>query len=169
MNEVEVKILDVDVESISQKIVSLGGAKEFDDHMHAVFYRKDGINKTIRLRREGSRSIFCVKEKNDSSDLMIRDEFEVEVSDFGIMNDIILRLGFIKKVEVNKHRIEYKLENCHVAIDIYDDGKIPPFIEVESDNAEDVYSVVSLLGYSKEDCKPWTGHKLMKYYRELKG
>ena len=68
MNEVEVKILNINRKEIEKKLVALGAKKVFDDKVSALFFDSDEKevrhnNKQLRLRTEGKKAVLTIKRK----------------------------------------------------------------------------------------------------------
>lgn len=155
MKEIEVKILEIDVADIQQKLKTLGTKKTFDGDMHTiVFDTTDGQLKKkgqfLRLRQEGNNVHFCFKGKKDSSKkFKVREEIELNVSSMEDMTIILSQLGLVKKLEYFKHREQYKLGKISFDIDTY--KEIPTFLEIEAPTEKEVEKAVKLLGYSMKD------------------
>ena len=171
MKEIEIKILGIDRSSIEKRLLSLGAKKVFDDEIHAFYYdfpdhsiRRNGC--TLRLRREGEKSVFTLKKDFESTEAKIREEHEIEVSDFNEMKYLIETLGLHAWLEVKKHRTSYEFEGVHFEIDAYHDAYryIPQFLEIEGHDIDTVYAYAELLGFTKNDCRPWDILQVAAYY-----
>ena len=166
MEEIEVKILDINIEKIVEKLVKLGAKKIFDGPMKSVYLdlRQElrNSNKILRIRQKGEKCIITLKIKKEDSEAKVNDEFETEIKDFQRSMLIFENLGFKEFFADFKKRISYQFKNSLVEIDIYDE--IPPFLEVESPTKEELKEVVSLLGYSMDQTKSWTGKELLDLY-----
>lgn len=171
MLETEVKILGIDREKIEDRLISLGARKVFDDEIHAIYYdsadhalrkKKD----TLRLRREGPIAVLTFKRHIHDDRAKVREEKEVQVSDFGEMISILSSLGYSSWLEMRKHRTTYELNGVHFELDRYhgEYGYIPEFLEIEGSDIEVIHHYAGLLGYRGEDCKPWDALTLAAYY-----
>lgn len=165
----EIKILEINRLEVENKLINIGAKKIFEDEMIAYYYekahsREEGF--VIRIRKDGEKNIFTVKKKISNEKTKITDEIEVEVKDFDKMNKILELLGYKFFLKIRKHRTQYEIEKVHFAFDKYLDdwAFIPEFLEIESDNEEDVFNYAKKLGFKKEDCKPWGGWTLHSYY-----
>lgn len=171
MYETEIKILEIDREKVEEKLLSLGARKTFDDKIHAVYYN-DNRNEiqrnqgTLRLRKEGSRSVFTFKTRVENRDAKVREEKEVSVSDFDTMKSILESIGFSPWLEMTKHRTTYEVAGVHFEFDKYLDeyGYIPEFLEIEARDVGTVLKYAELLGFAREDCKPWDAIEVARYY-----
>jgi len=171
VEEVEVKIIDVDREAIEKKLLSLGAKKIFDGEMHAIYYDFPDRSLTrdhdiIRLRREGDKAVLVFKKFLGNEAAKIREEHEVIVSDFEISRKILEGLGLVSWLSMRKHRVTYELDSEHIEIDKYHDDYeyIPVFIEIEGKDIESVYRCAERLGFAMRDCLPWTAVDLAEHY-----
>jgi adenylate cyclase class 2 len=172
MNEVEVKILEVDREKVIDRLLKLGAKKIFDDIMHIVRYdtpdkklEKEG--KLLRLRTEGKKSVITVKETVSDEKAKVRNETEIQVPDFEDASKILEKIGFIKTFIMEKRRITYALEDAHFEFDKFLNGleKVPELLEIEAEDTETVFKYVKLLGFKEKDALPWSTGKVLEHYR----
>lgn len=173
MNEIEVKILEIDRESVEKKLIALGACKTYNDEMHAVYYdlRDSSLKKNgraLRLRKEGKKAILALKLQVENALAKERVEYEVEVSRFEDMRTVLEGLGYTPWLEMMKHRTRYELEETHVELDRYcgQHAYIPEFLEIEGRDIETIYRCAEALGFSKDDCRPWDITELIKYYEQ---
>ena len=160
MKEIEVKIFNINKKELEKKLISLGAKKIFEKELDALLFESKGkkLNKTIRLRKEGKKVFFTTKSHVKSKRTKIREEYEIEVSDFEETKKILESLNFSPKLRLVKIRTSYKLGNTHFEFDKYK-GKhnfIPEFLEIESPSEEKIYKYAKLLGFKEKDCKPWS-------------
>ena len=106
--EYEVRILEVNVDDVRQKLEELKAKFEWDYIQRRYVYdfipKQD--NKWIRLRTNGEKT--------------------------------------------TNRRIQYTLNGVEVDIDSW--PMIPTYLEIEGKSEEDVYKILELLGYKREDC-----------------
>jgi len=171
MEEIEVKILDINRKELEKKLISLGAKKIFEGEIYASFfdYKDNSIrkkNNTMRLRKEGNKTVLTYKKPVKHESIKIRKEYETEVSDFKTAKKILESLGLKEWKILKKRRISYKLNNVRFEFDKHIDqySYVPEFLEIEAKSIEDIYKYAKLLGYKEEDCKPWTIMNLEKYY-----
>jgi adenylate cyclase class 2 len=175
MLEIEVKILEIDRKKIEEKLISLGAKKLFNDDIHAIYYdfSDNSIMKskgTFRLRKEGIKTMVTFKHYIENAEAKIREEKEVEVSDFTKMKLIIESLGLSGLLEMKKHRTTYEYDGILFELDKYkyEYEYIPEFLEIEGADIETIYKYVELLGYTKHDCKTWDALQVADYYSSCK-
>ncbi|WNJ16213.1 class IV adenylate cyclase [Pontibacter sp. G13] len=171
MKEIEVKILEIDQEALKNRLSELGARQSFHGELHAVFLDDPQKSLTqqgqlLRVRKEGDSTKLTFKKPISKSGAKIMEELEVGISDIDLAVEIFERLGFQSFKSTRKFRTQFDYLNSHIVIDDYQDdlGPIPPFIEVESPNMEELQQVVSDLGYQQEQCKSWNTYDLVQYY-----
>ena len=166
MEEIEIKIIDINPSEIIKKLEQLGAHKVFDGQMNSIYYDYQGEfkkkKKTLRLRQKGDDCILTFKIKKDDTQARVNEELETKVQDFKITREIFRGLGFQEVSVGMRRRISYKVKKSLVEIDFYPD--IPPSLEVESPSKEELQQIVELLGYTMEQTKRWSGKKLMEHY-----
>ena len=148
--EFEVRILEIDVDSIKKK---LDKTAEFQwDHVQKR-YVYDFIpkeeNKWIRLRTNGDTTTLTIKNLV-TSEIDGTQELEIVVDDFDKTNIILKELGYVPKGYQENRRVQYILDGVEIDIDYW--PLIPTYLEIEGPSEEDVYNTLTKLGYSKEDC-----------------
>lgn len=147
--EYEVRILDVDVDSLKKKLDELGAVLQWDLIQKRYIY--DFIPKVegkwIRLRTNGDKSTLTIKNLV-SSEIDGTQELEIEVDNFDRCNMILKELGYEPKNNYENRRCQYALNG--VEIDFDDWPLIPTYLEVEGPSEEAVYNIISALNISKE-------------------
>jgi adenylate cyclase, class 2 len=174
MDEIEAKILEIDVETVKHRIAQLGGKLCFSGEMVAHYYdhpilktREQGL--TFRLRKEANHTLLAIKSaKRDVQNVKVAEEIQTRIEDADTIKKILERLGFFTYQTIYKHRDEYELEKTHIAIDTMhnEDSLIPPFLEIEAHSVAEVHRIAELLGFSAADCKPWGGKELRQHYKK---
>ncbi len=167
MQEIEVKILEIDVPAVVSKLESLGAKKVFEGEIIALLFdyedqRIRNSNATFRLRKRGETNELTFKQKYNNENAKIADEFETTVADFEKTREILLRIGLIEHPLVSKHRITYCIEDTHFEIDTF--LNIPTFLEIETSSLNRIQYWVQTLGYSMEDVNNWGGNALLAHY-----
>ena len=162
MEEIEAKILNVDVEALEAKIIELGGVKQFDRVFHrAVFdyedLRLDQKGAWVRVRDEGDRVVMSFKQRlgydatqpaqNDTGML----EEEIVVSDFETAASILRHIGLTDKFFQENRRVQYQLDGVELDIDHW--PLIRPYLELEAVSWGEIDEMIVKLGYSIEDKK----------------
>ncbi|HII15067.1 MAG TPA: class IV adenylate cyclase [Nanoarchaeota archaeon] len=180
MHEVEVKVLGVDRGAVVKKLLAMGARKYFEGEIHAVsfdFPDKSIRNaaRTLRLRTKGNKTYLTLKNPVDNPGIKIREELELEVSDFKTMKTILESLSLEQWRDVKKTRVSYSLPGVLFEFDKYhaEFEFIPEFMEIEVMAKDDkgaikkIYRHAEKLGIRKGQCLPWTLNELVKHYRNL--
>lgn len=169
--EVEIKILEIDRGKTEDMLVAAGAERIFDGLIHAVYYdfRDGSLHKaggTLRLRSEGDRNVLTFKRRVEDREAKVRDERELEVTDFGTMRYILESIGLSAWLEMSKHRTTWRLGSTHFEFDKYRDayGFIPEFLEIETTDVANAYREAEMLGFRREDCRPWDALQVAEYY-----
>jgi predicted adenylyl cyclase CyaB len=171
MNEIEVKILDVDFNKTVVKLKSLGAKKVFEGDLDTIIYDYPDNslhknNQHLRLRKEGKKTFLTFKQKLISKSVKSADEIEIEVADMAKTAKLLFGLG-LKKIKIfSKKRISYKLKDAKFEFDKLDG--IPLFIEMEVEDKKIIAKYLKLLGFKKSDAKPWSGKNVIDYYSSKK-
>lgn len=172
MEEIEVKILDIDKNKVIKKLEELGAKKIFEGNVHASYFdfhdeRLDKDDSFLRLRKKGNLVELTFKKVISREKAKIMQEDEVVVNNFENMTKILKDLGLIElRIDAKKYRISYDLDNVHFEIDSPDD--IPTYLEVEAPDLEKLKIAVEKMGFSMNDAKPWSGKHVREYYQKKK-
>lgn len=175
-NEKESKILEVDFESISQKIVSIGGVLEFYKQKFTAVWVQNELWYKYRIRKEAENVVIEHKEMLWSQDgVKDADETPMRVYDFEEARAFAKVIWFQEISFSVKNRTSYLLDlewswegKVHIVIDEYSDLDglvIPAFIEIEALNREVILKVARMLWYDESDLKDWGARSLMEYYK----
>jgi len=170
MEEIEVKILDIDKNKVIKRLEELGARKTFEGDVHASYFdfpdkRLDKNDSFLRLRKKGDIVELTFKKLISREKAKIMQEDEVVVNDFENMIKILKDLGLVElRNEAKKHRVSYELEKVHFEIDSPDD--IPAYLEIEAPDLEKLENAVEKVGFSMKDAKPWSGKHVREYYQK---
>ena len=169
--EYEVRVLDIDIDMMEEKLKMAGAVLEWDHLQRRYVYdfipKIDG--KWIRLRTNGDKTTLTIKNIVSSS-IDGTQELEIEVDDFEKTNLILNELGFQAKGYQENRRRQYILDEVEVDIDSW--PMIPTYLEIEGKSEEDVYRILEKLDISKDDVTSRDvegiyldyGHQLNKIY-----
>lgn len=169
MQEIEVKILEIDKDVIIKKLQQLGTKKVFAGKLQSYFYdfadqKLHEEGKTLRLREAGSFSLLTYKQKIPHAEVKIRKEHETKLSDPAVVKTVFKELGLVVIRTSVKHRESYALGDVHFEIDTIEG--IPTFLEIEATTVEQLKDAVHQLGFSMKDTKPWTEKDVVEYYKK---
>ncbi|WP_315121048.1 CYTH domain-containing protein [uncultured Clostridium sp.] len=176
MNELEVKILNIDLNYIRRKLKELNCEKVKEENQINNLF--DFKNKDL-LKQQGYARIrivedllnkkykyyMTVKKLLSDERFKIMEENEVIISD-PIEGEMIFKsLGLELTQSIKKYRESYKYKNSLVEIDINDKSFCPfPYIEVESPNEKELEEVVLMLGYKIEDTTSKSIYELIEIF-----
>jgi adenylate cyclase class 2 len=152
--EREIKIPVRDLSKYRDTLVASGATPVSEPHLerNALFDDADGrlfaAGKALRVRHARGRGILTFKGKASfDGAVKHREELEVEISDPGLLETILGRLGFAPQFRYEKRREEYRWKDCVFALD---ETPIGSFIEIEGESGP-IGEALSTLGLSAED------------------
>lgn len=164
MKELEVKVLNIDVLKMEEKLKSLGAkliAKEVQ--VNTLIDSKDNyiesnLSSYMRIRETkslltGDTKLTLTMKKNISKD-GIRENLEIstDISDKEAMLEILKSLGYIVKEEGTKERISYQLNGVRFDIDKWDERTYPyPYMEIEVGDEDQLQAIIDMLNIPNEN------------------
>lgn len=166
--ETEIKILEIDVDDVIERLETLEAERVFDDVMRAVYFDTDGSldarGVVLRARSEGEQAVISVKARIEDATYKRMHEYEFA----GRFDDAIAALqllGFEPKHRQEKHRTSYRFESVRIDIDRYlgDDSIIPPFLEIEGE-PDAIEQAIRRLGLDRYRRVNWGGGRLREHY-----
>lgn len=181
MQEIEIKIIKIDVEKIKASLLKLQCTKVKDENQINNIY--DFPNRQL-LDKKGYARIRIVEDilNNKIVNYMttkkllsqekykIMEENEVIINDATMGAAIFTSLGLELVKSIKKHRESYKYKNTLIEIDINDPEFCPfPYLEIESESEDEIKEVVSLLGYTMEDTYSQTLDEILNGEGIIKG
>lgn len=162
MNEIETKILDINVDDIRSKAKKLKAPMvKRENQINKIF---DFPDKRLVISK-GYARIRIVEDLLDNSThyymttkrIVSQDKFKImQENETEILNaisgeNILISLGLVLLETVNKYRESYQYKNTLIEIDINDKTFCPfPYIEIESQNEMELEEVILLLGYTMD-------------------
>lgn len=178
MQEIEVKFLDINVDEIEKKLVQIGAVKVGEYHYRRRIFdypdlRLDKANAWLRLRDEGEKITLSFKQRigTKAHDGSANDEgmkeIEITVSDFEKTGVLIESLGFIEKYYQENKRTRWKKGDVEFDIDSW--PKLPPYLEIEAPDMEQISHTIHELGLNPADQKIFSTNQIyhMHGIREL--
>ncbi len=121
----EIKILDINTETLESKLAALGANKVFDDFRTITYFKnpKDDGVPFLKLTEEGE------KLKLSSQDLENHEDVKVFVSRKNECVRLLATLGYVPVSEVKARRISCELGSIDFDIDQF--PGIPAFLEID--------------------------------------
>lgn len=181
MNEIEVKIIDINIDIIKQKLESIQAVKvKMENQINNIFDFPDErllsqkgyarIRVVEDLLNNKTVNYMTTKKMISQEKYKVMEEKEVLISDGKTGEDIFISLGLVLKGSIKKYRESYKYKNTLIEIDINDKSFCPfPYIEIESPTGEELEEVVNLLGYTIQDTTSKTIYEILSGKGVLKG
>lgn len=173
MQEIETRIIDIDVEEIRKKLLDLGTEKvKAENQINNIFDFQDRrllakkgyarIREVEDLLSNSSHYYMTTKALISQEKYKIMEEHETEISNAEEGKNIFSSLGLELVQSIKKYRESYRYKNTLIEIDINDKSFCPfPYIELESSYEEEIKEIVQLLGYSMEDTTSKTIYELL--------
>lgn len=160
--EIEAKILDVDVNQIEEKLLTLGARKIGEKLFRSTSFDYPGFTLDkqaawVRLRDEGDKITLAYKQRLGISDLHSggndqgMEEVEFEVSNFDNVKQFLFKIGLVEKFSQEKNRISWGKDEIKYDIDTW--PRLNPYLEVEGDTWETVDAAIVELGFDLKDKK----------------
>lgn len=164
-----VQSLDVLIKDISNGTVP---TVIFESNFENVISKYDtNPNKWVRLRESGGKTTIALKQIfNRKTVAGVRQhsiddvkEIEIEIDNLEKGKQLLEELGYFHKNYQEKRRVSYSLANG-VKIDIDFWAYIPPYLEIEAETEELVYSTLNDLGFNKKDAKILNADDVYTFY-----
>lgn len=151
--EIEARFIEIDVDKIVEKAISLGG-NDKGEHLldEIIFYDKDltwsDLGKYARLRSCNGKHVFTYKEiTSDTIDGAEEIEFTVDNPDQ--LKDFLSKMELVPFRHQQKRRKKIVFDGVFLDIDSW--PKIPPMLEIEGESEEIIRSIAEKLGLSWSD------------------
>lgn len=174
MQELETRVLDIDVDSIRKKLTDLGAKKvkeenqindiyDFEDKrlLNAKGYARI---RTIDDRLNNETVIYMTTKKMLSQGTFkVMEENETIVENKEMSERIFISLGLVLQESIKKYRESYELMDSLIEIDINDKAFCPfPYLEIETSSQEKLEQILSLLGYTLADTSSKTIYEILE-------
>jgi len=146
--EYEIRVLEIHVENVVQKLESLGAVKvgEFFQRRFVYDLIPKEKGKWIRLRTNGELTTLAYKDIV-SNTIDGTKEVEFTISNFDTANEFLERIGFKSRSYQENKRLQYELDGIEIDIDSW--PLIPTYMEIEGKNVDEVNSIIEKLDVDK--------------------
>jgi adenylate cyclase, class 2 len=151
MQEIETKILEVDVEDLKRKFASLGAKEIQNTRLTVNWYCVKGALESghpwyLRVRKtsDGKSEISWKSLEKFVGNTRQSEEINVNVSDFEKAKFLLEALGLEHYAHQEKDRVSFTLKNWNFDLDQY--PKMPAYLEIEGESEEHVGEAIKLLG-----------------------
>lgn len=173
MNEIEVKVLDINKLDLINKLKSIDATlvkREFQnnymfDYPDNRFFSKGGyvrIRKSFSLLDNKEKVVLTFKELVSRDKFKVSKEIEFKSDDFQSAKDFLEALGLKVFRLDEKFRESYKLEEGLIEIDTW--AGVPTYFEAEAESEEKVEILLNKLGYQLSQSTSMTLAEIMKHY-----
>jgi len=182
MLEKEIKILEIDIKKLQNRLEDLWAIKTFEWYIHDIYYdfpsvqwdKMENNKRLFRVRKKGDIHMYTIKRKRNKKSewgekwVKIADEGEREITDVESFTKVLEKYWMKETREKKKFRISYTLDNCEFDIDdyFYKDNKnlIPPLLEIEAHTRDEIYHFIKELGLQDNRQEKWWSRKLFEHY-----
>lgn len=171
MNEIELKVLEINRSVILNRLKKLRARKIFSGVLKTVYFDfpKNELRKrsqVLRLRQMKGKTFLTFKSRLPTKKTVFSEEIEFEVSDFEKASHFLEHLGFKPVLSYQKRRVSFRLGKARLELDQWLGKlkKIPLYLELEAHREKDLFSALKKLGFSKKDAKAWYTGLLLKHY-----
>ncbi len=175
MDEIEVKVLNIDKEEIQKRLVKIGATLLKDEEQTNI--RFDTEDKYLKNKYKGYLRIRITKnnltgetintltlKKNISRDeFRVNEELETEILNVSEAVKILEALKYYPKVPGKKQRISYVYEGILFEIDEWDKDIYPrPYLEIEVTKKSDLERAIELLNIDRKNITAKSIDELIK-------
>lgn len=164
MKELEVKILNIDLKEMENKLISLGAIlvgkeKQINTLIDSEDnYIENKLDSYLRIREahhilENKSDItFTMKKNINREGIRENLEINIEISDKDSMIYILNDLGYKVKEEGFKERTSYIFKDARFDLDVWDDKTYPDaYMEIEVKTKEQLDEIIEFLQIPKEN------------------
>lgn len=181
MNEMEARIIDIDVEAMRLKLSKISAEKvKVENQVNRIYDFEDRcllndkgyarIRTVQDLMTSATRHYMTTKKLLSQDKFKVMSEHEIIISDPGEGEKIFEDLGLFLIESINKYRESYRYKSCLIEIDINDKSFCPfPYIEIEANSEDALEEIVILLGYSMKDITSKTIYEILNERGAVKG
>ncbi len=159
MQEIETKILEVDVNKIKEKMLGLGAEKTQDTRLSVDWFKAPEHEEGkypwfLRIRTDsGGNSEVTWKGKREHLGVSsTKKEINLQVADRDACTELFREIGLELYGHQEKDRISWKYKNWRFDLDTY--PKMPTYLEIEGESEEDIVEAIKLLELEKNVATP---------------
>ena len=163
MNEIEVKIIEINIDEIIDKLESFGAKAVKNEHQINTIYdfedlRLHSKKGYARIRevedniKNEKRAYMTTKKMISQEKYKEMEENETIIKDAKEGHNIFKSLDLIVRKILIKDRISYQYKNSLIEIDNVSHDEYPfPLLEIETQHEDELKEIVELLGYTMAD------------------
>lgn len=143
--EIEKRFKNYDYKALKNSLKASGFEKVGTFLFKFISYKGTKDGQSIRIRDEGNKTTFTVKQKNKN---YYDNEYEVIVSSFDTMKKILSEISIPKKYELHKIREIYNKDDVEVIFDHH--PGLRHYVEVEAKTEKALSNAMKVLGLEEE-------------------
>lgn len=149
--EVETKVLEVDVEDIHARLEKLGAVKVFDDRLRVDWYRIQGVGEDdnpwylrVRAYSDGQGEITWKGKSKQDTTVRSVEEIHIDDVDPEKAKSLFSAIELERYAFQEKDRMSWTFKNWRFDLDHY--PGMPAFLEIEGSSQDHVREAMELLG-----------------------
>jgi len=153
-NEIETKVLDIDVNQILKKFAELGAKKILETKYKVNWYRQIGTEEgndswflRIRSNSKGVHEVTWKAKSNILGTARKHKEINFEITEPDKLADLFAEIGLENYAYQEKERLSFIYKDWRFDIDQY--PQIPAYLEIEGKSESHVKKAIKLLNLSK--------------------
>lgn len=156
--EIEVKVVDIDLEKMEEKLISLGAKKvNHEIQKNYTFIPESGKFEDgyLRIREtmvDGVRNAteLTFKQIESDKEYRVNNEYTVNIDSVAMMIKILNHMGISLEYEGEKERTSYSYKGQRFDLDIWDEKTYPhPYMEIEFTNQGKMDEILADLDIDK--------------------
>lgn len=167
MQETEVKLYIKAFDNIIQSL-NEAGAEVIQERVHERNMRYENEDKSLtdkgvvlRLREDVDITLTYKGTSSVDNGIMSREELEVQISNYDVMEQILNRLGYCPFMFYEKYRTIYALNDTQIMLDEMPFGN---FVEIEGE-IDTIESTINLLNLNDVERRPQSYSKLFEFVK----
>lgn len=156
MHEIETKVLEVDVNSIIEKLNNLGAEKIQEATLTVDWFSLPGVSKDkqpwfLRARSysTGKVEVTWKGELETLGTSRKVKEINIGVEDHEKMKMLFEAIGLVAYAHQEKKRVSWRLDNVQFDIDTY--PKMQPYLEIEAESENKINEMIKKLNLEKKE------------------
>jgi adenylate cyclase class 2 len=174
MKEIEKKILEIDKKKVSMDLEKMGAAKNFEGVLKVKYLdtedekiRKSGDLLRVREFGDEYTEIVYKTNKRIENECKVYDEYTFKGKSFEDALKFFKKLNLKTTCSYEKKRTVYYYQDSEIVIDEY--PGIPPLLEIESANPEQIENIIKYLGLNQAESSCETINELLaRKYKNVK-
>ena len=154
MHEIETKVLEVDADSVAEKLNKLGAEKIQDVMLKVDWFSLPNLVKEnhpwylrVRSYSSGKTEITWKGKPEITGTVRKVEEINVLVDDHEKTKKLFLSLGLVCYAHQEKKRVSWKLLNVQFDMDTY--PKMPTYLEIEAESEKEIVDMMKKLDLGK--------------------